>query len=80
MAHHRGGAVLLLRAPGPQRQARVPISAKLVADLLETAGANRALTLDLHAPQIQGYFTVPVTTCLPRRSLWITSGSGIFRM
>jgi ribose-phosphate pyrophosphokinase len=39
---------------------RVPISAKLVADLMETAGANRALTLDLHAPQIQGYFTVPV--------------------
>ncbi|HUK31111.1 MAG TPA: ribose-phosphate pyrophosphokinase [Candidatus Acidoferrum sp.] len=39
---------------------RVPISAKLVADLLETAGANRALTLDLHAPQIQGYFNSPV--------------------
>ena len=39
---------------------RVPISAKLVADLLETAGANRALTLDLHAPQIQGYFNIPV--------------------
>lgn len=39
---------------------RVPISAKLVADLLETAGATRALTLDLHAPQVQGYFTVPV--------------------
>ncbi|HEV8384616.1 MAG TPA: ribose-phosphate pyrophosphokinase, partial [Candidatus Acidoferrales bacterium] len=39
---------------------RVPISAKLVADLLETAGASRALTLDLHAPQVQGYFTVPV--------------------
>ena len=39
---------------------RTPISAKLVADLLETAGANRALTLDLHAPQIQGYFNVPV--------------------
>ena len=39
---------------------RVPISAKLVADLLETAGASRALTLDLHAPQIQGYFDVPV--------------------
>jgi len=31
-----------------------------VADLLETAGASRALTLDLHAPQIQGYFDVPV--------------------
>jgi ribose-phosphate pyrophosphokinase len=39
---------------------RVPISAKLVADLLETAGASRALMLDLHAPQIQGYFNVPV--------------------
>jgi ribose-phosphate pyrophosphokinase len=39
---------------------RVPISAKLVADLMETAGASRALTLDLHAPQVQGYFSVPV--------------------
>jgi ribose-phosphate pyrophosphokinase len=39
---------------------RVPITAKLVADLLETAGASRALTMDLHAPQIQGYFNVPV--------------------
>src|ERR1041384_5091255 len=39
---------------------RVPISAKLVADLRETAGASRALKLDLHAPQIQGYFDVPV--------------------
>jgi ribose-phosphate pyrophosphokinase len=39
---------------------RVPISAKLVASLLETAGANRILTLDLHAAQIQGFFDVPV--------------------
>jgi len=39
---------------------RVPISAKLVADLLTTAGANRALVVDLHAPQIQGYFNIPV--------------------
>ena len=39
---------------------RVPISAKLVADLLETAGATRALNMDLHAPQILGYFNVPV--------------------
>ncbi len=39
---------------------RVPISAKLVADLLTTAGANRTLTLDLHAPQIQGFFNCPV--------------------
>ena len=41
-------------------QPRVPISAKLVADLLTTAGANRALTMDLHAPQIQGFFEIPV--------------------
>jgi ribose-phosphate pyrophosphokinase len=39
---------------------RVPISAKLVADLLETSGAIRVLSLDLHAPQIQGYFNIPV--------------------
>jgi ribose-phosphate pyrophosphokinase len=41
-------------------QPRVPISAKLVAQLLETAGADRLLTLDLHAAQIQGFFDVPV--------------------
>ena len=39
---------------------RVAISAKLVADLLETSGASRVLSLDLHAPQIQGYFNIPV--------------------
>lgn len=39
---------------------RVPISAKLVADLLETAGASRVMTLELHAGQIQGFFNVPV--------------------
>src|SRR3954464_8078184 len=39
---------------------RVPISAKLVADLLTTAGADRALVVDLHAPQIQGFFNIPV--------------------
>lgn len=39
---------------------RVPISAKLVADLLTTAGANRVLCLDLHAAQIQGFFNIPV--------------------
>lgn len=41
-------------------RSREPITAKLVADLLETAGANRVITLDLHAPQIQGFFTVPI--------------------
>lgn len=39
---------------------RVPISAKLVADLITTAGASRVLTVDLHAGQIQGFFNVPV--------------------
>src|SRR5262249_32671794 len=39
---------------------RVPITAKLVADLLTTAGANRVLALDLHAAQIQGFFNIPV--------------------
>lgn len=41
-------------------QPRVPISAKLVADLITAAGANRVLTVDLHAGQIQGFFNVPV--------------------
>lgn len=41
-------------------QPRVPITAKLVANLLGTAGANRVLTMDLHAPQIQGFFDIPV--------------------
>ncbi len=44
------------RKPGP----RTPISAKLVANLLETAGADRVLTVDLHAGQIQGFFDIPV--------------------
>ncbi|MEA1867785.1 MAG: ribose-phosphate pyrophosphokinase [Thermodesulfobacteriota bacterium] len=39
---------------------RVPISAKLVADIITTAGARRVLALDLHAPQIQGFFSIPV--------------------
>lgn len=39
---------------------RVPLSARLTADLLETAGAARVLTMDLHSPQIQGFFSVPV--------------------
>ena len=41
-------------------QPRVPISAKLVANLLVSAGANRVLTVDLHAQQIQGFFDIPV--------------------
>ncbi len=41
-------------------KARDPISAKIVADLITTAGADRVLTMDLHAPQIQGFFNIPV--------------------
>jgi ribose-phosphate pyrophosphokinase len=41
-------------------QPRVPITARLVADLLTTAGANRVLTVDLHSSQIQGFFNIPV--------------------
>jgi len=41
-------------------RAREPITAKLVANLLETAGATRVISLDLHAPQIQGFFDIPI--------------------
>ncbi|MFC2012654.1 ribose-phosphate diphosphokinase [Chloroflexota bacterium] len=41
-------------------QPRVPITARLIADLITVAGANRLLTVDLHAPQIQGFFNIPV--------------------
>ncbi len=48
-------------------QPRVPITARLVADLLSVAGADRVLTMDLHAGQIQGFFNIPVDelTALP---------------
>ena len=45
-------------------KARDPISAKLCADLLTAAGADRFLTMDLHAPQIQGFFNIPVDNLL----------------
>ncbi|SHF06884.1 ribose-phosphate pyrophosphokinase [Seinonella peptonophila] len=41
-------------------QARDPVTAKLVANLITTAGADRVITIDLHAPQIQGFFDIPV--------------------
>ncbi len=44
------------------RSTRVPISAKVVANMLEAAGVNRLLTMDLHADQIQGFFDIPVDT------------------
>ncbi|WNB92032.1 ribose-phosphate diphosphokinase [Bacillus sp. NEB1478] len=45
-------------------RAREPITAKLVANLLETAGATRVIAIDLHAPQIQGFFDIPVDQLL----------------
>lgn len=47
-----------------KNKARDPISAKLVADLITTAGADRVLTMDLHASQIQGFFNIPVDNML----------------
>ena len=54
-------------------QPRVPITARLVADLITTAGADRALTIDLHAGQIQGFFSIPVDelTALPLLSRYV---------
>jgi ribose-phosphate pyrophosphokinase len=48
------------RADRRPRTARVAITAKLIADMIETAGATRVLTMDLHADQIQGFFRIPV--------------------
>ena len=50
-------------------QPRVPISSKLMADLLVTAGANRVLTMDLHSSQIQGFFDVPVDHLYAKNAL-----------
>lgn len=52
-------------------QPRVPITARLLADLLTVAGANRVLTVDLHAAQIQGFFNIPVDELT---ALYILSG------
>ncbi len=48
------------------RNSRVPISAKLVASLINTAGADRVLTMDLHADQIQGFFDIPTDNVYAR--------------
>ena len=66
-ADHGRDAVLRVCAAGPQGPPRVPITAKLVANLLVAAGADRILTIDLHRPQIQGFFDIPVDHCMRRR-------------
>lgn len=50
---------------------RVSIGAKLVADLLHTAGASRVMTMDLHAGQIQGFLIYPLTTWMHRLCLFL---------
>lgn len=56
-----------------QAHARDPISAKVVADIIQTAGANRVLTMDLHSSQVQGFFNIPVDNLLgmPVLTKWI---------
>ena len=54
------------RKPGP----RTPISAKLVANLITTAGADRVLAVDLHAGQIQGFFDIPTDNLYRRSRSW----------
>ena len=53
-------------------QPRVPITARLVADMIEVAGADRYITLDLHAGQIQGFFSIPGDVLYAFSSWWIT--------
>jgi ribose-phosphate pyrophosphokinase len=50
---------------------RVAIGSKLVASLLEAAGANRIITMDLHAPQIQAFFEIPVDHSVDRSAIFI---------
>jgi len=51
-------------------QPRVPITAKLIANILTAAGVNRVLTMDLHAPQIQGFFDIPVDHLYAKSALF----------
>ena len=55
-------------------KSRAPISAKLIANMLQTAGCNHVITMDLHASQIQGFFNVPVDNLYAEPSVlrWIS--------
>jgi ribose-phosphate pyrophosphokinase len=52
----------------------VPITAKLVANILTAAGVNRVLTMDLHAQQVAGFFDIPVDHLYAAPSSFVTSG------
>ena len=61
--HRRINAIIPYYGYGRQDQKekpRVPLTARVVADLLSVAGADRVITIDLHADQIQGFFDIPV--------------------
>src|SRR5260370_34895844 len=58
-------------------QPRVPITARLIADMLQTAGANRLLTIDLHAGQVQGFFNIPVDELTAMQPLLRDYGIGM---
>ncbi|MGC8486617.1 MAG: ribose-phosphate diphosphokinase [Clostridia bacterium] len=69
---HRITAVMPFFGYGRQdrrTRSREPISAKLVANLITMAGADRVLTMDLHAPQLQGFFDIPVDNLFGNRTL-----------
>lgn len=59
-------------------KSRAPISAKLIANMLQTAGCNHVITMDLHASQIQGFFNVPVDNLYAEPSVlrWIRENRG----
>jgi ribose-phosphate pyrophosphokinase len=68
----RGADLFIVRQDKKSRP-REPITAKLIAEMLQTAGADRVLTMDLHAGQIQGFFDVPVDhmTALPMLAQYV---------
>jgi ribose-phosphate pyrophosphokinase len=53
------------------RSSRVPITAKVVANMLQAVGVERVLTMDLHADQIQGFFDIPVDNIYASRCCWV---------
>jgi ribose-phosphate pyrophosphokinase len=61
------------------RSTRVPITARIVADMLQSVGVGRVITVDLHADQIQGFFSIPVDNIYASRALLETGGAQQFK-